>query len=121
MAPLGIDNVFFAVDDLEAAVEFYRRCGLGLKFRVEAARMALLTIGSEEPGLVLRQGTSVGGGRLWVEVDDAESAGAELNALGVPMERLETATGITIEATDPWGNVIGFADYSRRPELARKG
>jgi len=118
-APLGIDNVFFAVGDLDAALDFYRRCGLGVKFRLDAAHMALLTIGAEEPGLVVREGDSIGGGRLWVEVADAEMAAAELNALGILTERLETATGITVEATDPWGNVIGFADYSKRPELAR--
>lgn len=120
MTPLGIDNVFFAVGDLDAALDFYARCGLRLKFRVDVAQMALLSIGGEEPGLVLRQGEGIGGGRLWVEVADAELAGAELNALGIPTERIETTTGVTVEATDPWGNVIGFADYAKRPELARQ-
>jgi catechol 2,3-dioxygenase-like lactoylglutathione lyase family enzyme len=120
MTPLGIDNVFFAVGDLDAALDFYARCGLRLKFRVDVAQMALLSIGGEEPGLVLRQGEGIGGGRLWVEVADAELAGAELNALGIPTERIETTTGVTVEATDPWGNVIGFADYAKRPELARE-
>ena len=34
--PLGIDNVFFTVADLGAAVAFYQRCGLKLKFRIDA-------------------------------------------------------------------------------------
>jgi catechol 2,3-dioxygenase-like lactoylglutathione lyase family enzyme len=73
--PLGINNVFFAVADLEAAVAFYQRCGLTLKFRIDAARIALFAIGAEEPGLMLREGESIGGGRLWVEVADAETVG----------------------------------------------
>ena len=28
--------------------------------------------------------------------------------------------GITVEGTDPSGNVVGFAVYSKRPEMARR-
>lgn len=125
---LGIDNVMFAVADLDAALRFYETCGFGVKFRMDAAGMALLTIGAEAPGLLIRArggrgpgatGTA-GAGRFWVEVRDAEAIAAEINAAGITTERLETATGITVEATDPSGNVVGFADYSKRPELARR-
>ena len=118
--PLGIDNVFFTVADLDAAVSFYARCGLKLKFRIDTAKMALFSIGREEPGLLLREGEAVGAGRLWLEVADAELVGIELAANGIASQRLETATGITVEVTDLSGNVIGFADYSKRPDLARK-
>lgn len=30
------------------------------------------------------------------------------------------ATGWTVEVTDPWGNVLGFTDYTKRPELGRR-
>jgi hypothetical protein len=40
--------------------------------------------------------------------------------LGVAPTRFETMTGITVEATDPGGNVVGSADYARRPEMARR-
>jgi catechol 2,3-dioxygenase-like lactoylglutathione lyase family enzyme len=118
--PLGIDNVVFGVADLDAAIEFYRRCGLGLKFRLDQPGIALLTIGTEEPGLMLRVETRPSPARLWVEVHDAGAAAAALATDGIPVTRLETATGITVEAADPSGNIIGFADYSKRPELARK-
>ena len=117
--PLGIDNVFFTVADLASAVAFYDRCGLTLKFHIDAAKIALFSIGTEEPGLMLREGEGSGAGRLWVEVADAEMVSIELAANGIASERLQTATGITVEVTDPSGNVIGFADYSKRPELAR--
>ena len=124
----GIDNVMFAVRDLDPAIVFYEDCGFVLKFKIETAGMALFAIGAEEPGLLIRvagrggsgsTGTA-GAGRFWVEVRDADAVAAELNAAGIPVERLETATGITVEATDPSGNVVGFADYSRRPEMARR-
>jgi len=117
--PLGIDNVFFTVADLGSAVAFYERCGLTLKFRIDAAKIALFSIGPEEPGLMLREGEGPGAGRLWVEVADAETVNIELAANGIAAQRLETATGVTVEVADPSGNVIGFADYSKRPELAR--
>lgn len=31
----------------------------------------------------------------------------------------QVATGWTVEVADPWGNVIGFTDYTRMPERGR--
>jgi len=28
--------------------------------------------------------------------------------------------GWTVEVADPWGNVLGFTDYTKRPELGRR-
>src|SRR5690349_12071787 len=105
----GIDNVLFGVADLNDAVRFYEACGLKVKFRMDAAGMALFTIGDEAPGLLVRAAGGggpgsagpVGGGRFWVEVANADAAAAELKAAGIATTRLETATGITVEATDP--------------------
>jgi catechol 2,3-dioxygenase-like lactoylglutathione lyase family enzyme len=115
---LGIDNVMFAVRELAPSVAFYEACGFTVKFKMEQAKLALFAIGAEEPGLMIRVGEA-GAGRFWVEVRDADAAAGELKAKGIVTTRLETATGITIEATDPSGNVVGFADYSKRPKLAR--
>lgn len=125
---LGIDNVLFAVADLDAAVHFYEACGLAVKFRIDKAGMALFSIGGEAPGLLIRATGGAGpgsigapgSGKVWIEVRDANAVAAELSAAGIVTSRLETMTGITVEATDPSGNVIGFADYSKRPELARQ-
>ena len=35
-------------------------------------------------------------------------------------EVFSVATGWTAEIADPWGNVLGFTDYTKRPELARR-
>lgn len=114
----GIDNVLFSVTDIDAAVAFYSACGFALKFKNSEASMALFSIGAEEPGLLIRA-IGKGSGKLWVEVASADETAAELRAAGIETKRLETMTGITIEATDPDGNVVGFADYSKRPEMAR--
>jgi catechol 2,3-dioxygenase-like lactoylglutathione lyase family enzyme len=115
---LGIDNVLFAVADLDAAVRFYEACGLKLKFRFDPPGMALFSIGGEAPGLLLRKGEGAVG-KFWVEVRDAGEAAARLAAAGIATTQLETMTGSTVEAQDPSGNIIGFADYSKRPDLAR--
>jgi predicted enzyme related to lactoylglutathione lyase len=115
---LGIDNVLFTVSELEPAVAFYEACGFGLKFRVEGAGMALFSIGREEPGLLIRVGEG-STGKFWVEVRNADAVAAVLSDSGIPTTRIETTTGLTVEAVDPSGNVVGFADYSKRPELAR--
>ena len=117
---IGIDNVLFAVRDLDEAVDFYEACGFVLKFKVPQAQMALFAIGSEEPGLLIRVGALAGAGQLWVEVADADAVAAELGAKGIVSGRIETMTGITIDVTDPSGNVVGFADYSKQPDMGRR-
>jgi catechol 2,3-dioxygenase-like lactoylglutathione lyase family enzyme len=108
---LGVDNVLFAVGDLDAAVDFYTGLGLPLAFRLQ--EIALFRLGPETPGLLLRREDSPGGGgRVWLEVPD-------VNALSTADEPFRVATGWTVEVTDPWGNVVGFTDYTAMPERGR--
>ncbi|GAA3221441.1 hypothetical protein GCM10020256_28240 [Streptomyces thermocoprophilus] len=60
--------------------------------------------------------------RLWIEVPDARAMGERLAAAGIPPleEPFSVATGWTVEVADPWGNVVGFTDYTKRPELGRR-
>jgi hypothetical protein len=55
-------------------------------------------------------------------VADARKAAACLAAAGIaPLDDpFPVATGWTVEIADPWGNVIGFTDYGKRPELGRR-
>jgi predicted enzyme related to lactoylglutathione lyase len=59
---------------------------------------------------------------VWLEVPDTKTAARELRAAGVePLdEPASVATGWTVEIADPWGNVLGFTDYTKRPELGRR-
>lgn len=107
---LGVDNVLFGVGDLDDAIAFYTGLGLPLVFRME--EVALFRLGSEVPGLLVRRGDPVGGGRVWLEVPDARA----LSVAGTPFP---VATGWTVEVSDPWGNVLGFTDYTTMPERGR--
>jgi predicted enzyme related to lactoylglutathione lyase len=59
---------------------------------------------------------------VWLEVPDARAAARELTGAGIALldAPFSVSTGWTVEVADPWGNVLGFTDYSKRPELARR-
>ncbi|MFJ9540460.1 VOC family protein [Streptomyces sp. NPDC101225] len=126
---LGFDNVLLPVGDLGTAVGFYESAGFSVGFRFDEAGIALLKAGGETPGVLLRQEDGLGhrpppwpSARLWIEVADARQAARVLAAAGItPLdEPFAAATGWTVEIADPWGNVVGFTDYSKRPELGRR-
>ncbi|WP_128433292.1 VOC family protein [Streptomyces cyaneus] len=126
---LGFDNVLLPVGDLDEAVRFYERAGFAVGFRLDEAGIALLKVGGETPGILLRQEEELRhrtppwpSPRVWLEVPDARAAARALTDAGVaPLdEPFSVATGWTVEMADPWGNVIGFTDYSKRPELGRR-
>ncbi|AXL90551.1 extradiol dioxygenase [Streptomyces sp. CB09001] len=126
---LGFDNVLLPVGDLAEAVGFYERAGFPVAYRLDEAGIALLKVGVETPGLLLRAEEEFGrqppmwpSARVWLEVTDARVAARMLRDAGVPPldEPFPVATGWTVEFTDPWGNVIGLTDYSKRPELGRR-
>ncbi|MFG2310666.1 VOC family protein [Streptomyces sp. NPDC048566] len=126
---LGLDNVLLPVGNIGEAVDFYGRAGFPLAFRLDEAGIALLKIGEETPGVLLRLDGELShrqppwaSPRLWVEVPDARSAARSLAAAGIPPldEPHSGATGWTVEFADPWGNVFGLTDYTKRPELARR-
>jgi predicted enzyme related to lactoylglutathione lyase len=126
---LGFDNVLLPVGDLGEAVGFYERAGFGVAFRFDEGGIALLKVGGETPGILLRVEEELGhrpptwpSPRVWLEVPDARVAAQKLTERGVTLldEPFPVATGWTVEIADPWGNVLGFADYSKRPELGRR-
>ncbi|MCT9007622.1 VOC family protein [Streptomyces sp. NPDC054766] len=126
---LGLDNVLLPVGNLGEAVSFYERAGFPTAFRLDEAGIALLKVGKETPGVLLRLDGELGhrpppwaSPRLWLEVPDARAAARSLAAAGIaPLdEPFPGATGWTVEIADPWGNVIGLTDYTKRPELARR-
>jgi predicted enzyme related to lactoylglutathione lyase len=125
---LGFDNVLLPVGDLGEAVGFYERAGFPVAFRLDEAGIALLKVGKETPGVLLRLDGELShrpppwaSPRVWLEVRDARAAARSLTAAGIePLDApFSVATGWTVEIADPWGNVIGLTDYSKRPELAR--
>ncbi|WP_200301904.1 VOC family protein [Streptomyces adelaidensis] len=125
---LGFDNVLLSVGDLGEAVSFFERAGFAVAFRLDEAGIAGLKVGKETPGLLLRVEEALhrrtpawASARVWLEVRDARAAARALEEAGVqPLDAaFPVVTGWTVEFADPWGNVIGFTDYSKRPELGR--
>ncbi|MEX3103620.1 VOC family protein [Streptomyces sp. ST1015] len=126
---LGFDNVLLPVGNLAEAVGFYERAGFAVGFRFDEGGLASLKVGRETPGILLREEEALGHrpppwgcARVWMEVPDARAAARRLAAAGVAAidEPASVATGWTVEIADPWGNVVGFTDYTKRPELARR-
>lgn len=123
--PLGIDNVLVGVGDLDQAVAFYADLlGLGLRFRLDDAGLALFDIGAEAPGLLVRVAEDQPAGgrmRVWFEVADARAAAEVLRTAGATLlaDPFPVQTGWTVEIADPWGTVIGLTDYTRQPERGR--
>lgn len=126
---LGVDNVLFTIGDLDEAVAFYGTAlGLPLAFRMDEPGIALFRLGDEPAGLLVRRGEiapdavpDAGRPRVWLEVADARATAAALREAGVPILAgpFPVATGWTVEVADPWGNVIGFTDYTTMPERGR--
>lgn len=126
---LGFDNLLLPVGDLGEAVRFYELAGFVVGFRLDEAGIALLKVGGETPGILLRHEETLGHRpppwlcpRVWLEVPDARAAARALAEAGIPPldEPFSGATGWTVEIADPWGNVVGFTDYSKRPALGRR-
>lgn len=115
----GIDNIFFEVANLNRAIAFYQQLGFKQKLAIPQIKAMLLSIGEEEPGLILLEKQPVVPSKLWVEVIDASQVKKHCSTIDVEGTEIETATGKTFEVVDESGNVIGFADYTKKPELAR--
>ncbi|TDO41888.1 VOC family protein [Paractinoplanes brasiliensis] len=124
MKVLGIDNVFVPVGDFARAVEFYRDVlGFPVTKRFDQMSTALFQVGDETPGLgVGVADPPAGRQKVWFEVPDARAAAQELSVKGVRPLRppFRIPTGWAFEIHDPWGNVLGFADYLGKPELGRR-
>jgi predicted enzyme related to lactoylglutathione lyase len=124
---LGIDNVMISVGNLSQARQFYEdQLSLPLKFVVDAYGLAGYRLGTEEPGLVLKVADITPTParvtpRLWLEVADARAVAQRLREQGIPLlqEPFEVATGWVVECADPWGNVLGFTDYTKDPAKGR--
>ncbi|MEV7343244.1 VOC family protein [Streptomyces sp. NPDC093544] len=125
----GFDNVLLPVGNLDEAVSFYEQAGFPVAFRLDEAGIAMLKVGKETPGVLLRLDEELSrrapvwaSVRVWLEVRDARAVAGVLAAAGVQTldAPFSGATGWTVEIADPWGNVIGLTDYSKRPELSRQ-
>ena len=86
-----------------------------------------MVISEEHPNLLLLKGATKPSGleqpRLWIEVLDAQAALEELKEKGIQLasEPRHVTVGWLAETVDPWGNVLGFIDYTSQPHFGRVG
>lgn len=87
---LGFDNLLLPVGDLGEAVDFYGRAGFTVGLRFDEAGIALLKVGGETPGVLLRHEEALGhrpppwpSPRVWLEVPDARAAARRLAEAGI--------------------------------------
>jgi hypothetical protein len=91
--------------------------GILIAYRLGAGEPALLLRASQLPRSSARETP-----RVWLVVLDARAAAERLASAGIaPLAPArEIFTGWVVEVADPWGNVVGFTDYTKRPDLAKE-
>lgn len=119
MKLLGIDIVFFEVLDLQKANKFYQQLGFTQQLVIPKIKAILFSIGEEEPGLIICEKDTPTPSKVWIEVENAEEVKFHCQSLGILGTEIQATTGLTFEIVDDAGNVLGFADYSKKPELSR--
>lgn len=127
MKILGIDNIVLDVTDLDSARRFYGVVlGLSEDYAFPERGVVGYRIGDERPGLVVRltsgeNGPQARAPRIWLEVENAAVAAEELRTRGVALlgVPIDIGTGRVVEIQDPFGHVIGLADYTTAPALGR--
>jgi predicted enzyme related to lactoylglutathione lyase len=118
------DNFFLPTDNLEKGKDFYQRIlGLRLKFDFSERGMMAFKVGDREPAIILKDLKKFPAARptIWFVVDDVIKEHDRLKAEGVHFlsEPFEIPTGMAVEFEDPFGNMLGITDYSKRNVQAR--
>jgi len=113
------DNYFLPANNLDTAKDFYQnKLGLDIKFDFSERGMVAFKVGDNEPAIILRKADNVKPSIL-LTVDNVRTAYEELKQKGVQFnsEPYEIMTGLSVEFTDPFGNLFGLTDYSKMPQL----
>ena len=108
----NIDCIMLAVNDLEAALEFYRdKLGHKLVWRTDAA--AGLAFGDGVTEIVLRQLDH--GNETDIKVESAVEAADRFKAAGgsIVAGPFDIAIGKCVVVKDPWGNSLVLLDSSK--------
>ncbi len=109
---LGLRTAAYAVEDLQAAKEWYSKV-LGFEPYFDEPFYVGFNVGGYELGLhpTDRTPTGLGGVTVYWGVDDIEAALAGLTELGATVhgEMLDVGEGILVASViDPFGNLLGI-------------
>jgi lactoylglutathione lyase len=108
VAAVGINHIALEVDDLDAALDWYRRF-FAVSLRGRRERMAWLDLGDQFIALSVREAAGAGpdrGRHVGLVVADREAARREFQAAGV-----EVAAEGSLRVHDPGGNQLELVDY----------
>jgi predicted enzyme related to lactoylglutathione lyase len=109
------DNVFLPANDFAKGREFYEKTlGMPVKFDFSEAGFMAFQVGNEEPAIILRN-LPDSKPTVWFEVDDVKTTFDELKEKGVAFrsDPFRIRTGMAVEFEDPFGNRLGFTDYTK--------
>ena len=116
------DNFFLPSSDLKKGKEFYQNLlGLPIKFDFSNMGMIAFKVGNNEPSIILKDVTKFPEAKptIWFVVDRVAEEYKRLKAKGVKFlsEPFKIQTGMAVEFEDPYGNRLGFTDYSKSPKI----
>ena len=104
---IGINHVALEVDDIDAALEFYREL-FDFELRGRSETMAFIDLGDQFLNFSTGRRQAPDDERHFgLVVDDRELVRAALERLGV-----ELLPGPFMDFLDPWGNRIELVDYA---------
>lgn len=114
---VGLNHIALEVEDVDAALEFWRSIFGELELRGRVGNMAFIDMGDQF--IALAQGRTQEPDRhhhFGLVVDDKDAVRERLRELGVPV------TGRGLDFHDPWGNFIQVVDYrevqfTKAPEI----
>lgn len=110
------DNYFLPTDNMDEAVEFYKKIGLREKFNFPASGMVAFSVGEEEPAIILKDIKKFPEQKptIWFVVEDTQKEYERLKKIGIEFlsEPFKIRTGISVEFEDTFGNVLGMTDYT---------
>jgi predicted enzyme related to lactoylglutathione lyase len=103
---VGINHVALEVDDLTAALRFWRAVFGEIAIDESEAGMAFIDLGDQFVALVDKSSREER--HFGLVVDDKERARSALEAVGAPI-----ASGRRLNARDPFGNLIQVVQYDQ--------
>ena len=112
------DNFFLPCSDLRKGKNFYQDLlDMPVKFDFSDMGMVAFKVGENEPAIILKDTSKYPDAKptIWFVVESVPDEYQRLKAKGITFlsEPFEIHTGMAVEFEDPFGNRLGFTDYSK--------
>ena len=115
---MDYDNFFLPSTSLKRGKEFYQDLlGLPVKFDFSEIGMIAFRVGQNEPAIILKDSIKFPDSKptIWLVVEDVKAEHKRLSEKGLKFlsPPFEIHTGMAVEFEDPFGNRLGFTDYTK--------